>query len=102
MTAFVATVIVGIGTYITRAVFILALARRRIPDGVLLALQFVAPAVLAALIVDLLTSGDGGVALGAPEVTALAVGGWVTYKTENHILTLLVGMTVYWIVRALV
>jgi branched-subunit amino acid transport protein len=102
VTTFIATLVVGIGTYVTRAVFILALAKRRIPDGVLLALQFVAPAVLASLIVDLLTSGDGGVALRLPEVIALAVGGWVTYKTRNHILTLLVGMTVYWILSALI
>ena len=99
MTAFVATLVVGIGTYITRAVFILALAKRRIPDGVLLALQFVAPAVLASLIVDLLINGDGGVALGVPEVIALLVGGFVAFKTRNHILTLIVGMTVFWVLR---
>lgn len=99
MTAFVATLVVGIGTYITRAVFILALAKRRIPDGVLLALQFVAPAVLASLIVDLLINGDGGVALGVPQVIALLVGGFVAFKTRNHILTLIVGMTVFWVLR---
>lgn len=99
MTAFVATLVVGIGTYITRAVFILTLAKRRIPDGVLLALQFVAPAVLASLIVDLLLSGDGGVALGVPEVMALVAGGFVAFKTRNHILTLVVGMTVFWVLR---
>ena len=99
MTAFVATLVVGIGTYITRAVFILAMAKRRIPDGVLLALQFVAPAVLASLIVDLLINGDGGVAFGVPEVIALGAGGFVAFKTKNHILTLLVGMTVFWVLR---
>jgi branched-subunit amino acid transport protein len=99
LTAFVATLVVGIGTYITRAVFILALAKRRIPDAVLLALQFVAPAVLASLIVDLLINGDGGVALGVPEVVALLVGGFVAFKTRNHILTLVVGMTVFWVLR---
>jgi branched-subunit amino acid transport protein len=99
LTAFVATLVVGIGTYITRAVFILALAKRRIPDGVLLALQFVAPAVLASLIIDLLVNGDGGVAFGVPEVLALIAGGFVAFKTRNHILTLIVGMTVFWILR---
>jgi branched-subunit amino acid transport protein len=42
------------------------------------------------------------VAIGIPEVAALAVGAAVTYKTRNHILTLVIGMTVYWVVRALV
>lgn len=101
MTAFLATVIVGIGTYLSRAVFILALARRRIPDPVLVALQFVAPAVLGALVIALLTGDDGTVAVGIPEAAALAVGGVVAYKTRSHILTLVVGMAVFWSLRAL-
>lgn len=102
MTAFIATLVVGIGTYLSRAIFILALAKRRIPDGVLLALQFVAPAVLASLVIALLIDDTGSVALGVPEIAALAIGGGVAFKTKNHILTLLAGMTVYWVVRALV
>lgn len=100
--AFLATVVVGMGTYLSRSIFILALARRRIPDPVLVALQFVAPAVLGALIVALLIDEDGSVAIGIPEVAALAVGAGVAYKTRNHILTLVAGMGVFWIVRALV
>lgn len=102
MTTFIASVIVGVGTYLSRSIFILALARRRIPENVLVVLQFVAPAVLGALVVALLIDGDGSVAIGVPEISALAVGGFVTYKTRNHILTLIVGMTVFWVVRALV
>lgn len=102
MIAFLATVVVGIGTFASRSVFILALAKRRIPDQILLALQFVAPAVLGALIVALLIDENGSVAIGVPEVAALSVGAFVTYKTRNHILTLVLGMTVYWVVRALV
>jgi len=102
VTAFLATLLVGVGTYVSRALFILVLANKRIPDPILVMLQFVAPAVLGALIVALLIDGDGSVAIGVPEVSALAVGGFVTYKTRNHILTLVVGMVVYWVVRALV
>ncbi len=101
MTTFVATLIAGVGTYLSRSVFILALARRRIPASVLVALEFVAPAVLGALIVALLIDDSGGVAIGIPEASALAVGGLVTYKTRNHILTLVVGMSIYWGLRAL-
>jgi len=102
VTAFLATLLVGVGTYVSRALFILVLANKRIPDPILVMLQFVAPAVLGALIVALLINGDGSVAIGVPEVSALAVGGFVTYKTRNHILTFVVGMVVYWVVRALV
>jgi branched-subunit amino acid transport protein len=100
--AFIATFVVGIGTYLSRAIFILALAKRRIPEGVLLALQFVAPAVLASLIIALLIDDTGSVSLGIPELVALVVGGGVAFKTRNHIYTLLAGMTVFWVVGALV
>ncbi|HUG09191.1 MAG TPA: AzlD domain-containing protein [Acidimicrobiia bacterium] len=102
MIAFLATVVVGVGTYLSRSIFILALAQKKIPEPVLLALQFVAPAVLGALIVALLINDDGSVAMGLPELTALGVGGFITYKTRNHILTLVVGMAVFWVVRALI
>lgn len=102
MITFLSTVVAGVGTYLSRSVFILALARTRIPDNIRLALDFVAPAVLGALVITLLIDDSGSVAMGIPEVSALAVGGATTYKTRNHILTLVLGMTVYWVVRALI
>lgn len=102
MTTFLATLVVGIGTYLSRAIFILALAKKRIPDGVLLTLQFVAPAVLGSLIVALLIDENGSVAIGAAELAGLVVGGGVAYKTRNHILTLFAGMIAFWVVRALI
>lgn len=101
MTTLLATVVVGIGTYLSRAIFILALAKKRIPDGVLLALQFVAPAVLASLVIALLIDDSGSVTLGAPELVGLIVGGGVAHRTRNHILTLFAGMIAFWVVRAL-
>lgn len=100
MITFLATLVAGVGTYLSRSIFILALARKRIADEVLVALEFVAPAVLGALVITVLVDESGSVAIGVPEVSALAVGGAVTYKTRNHILTLALGMTVYWILRA--
>lgn len=100
MTAFVAILIVGLGTYLSRSFFILALANRRIPEPLLVALQFVAPAVLAALVVAVLIEEDGGVAIGAPELAAFIVGGAVARLTKNHILTLVAGMGMFWIARA--
>lgn len=102
MEALIAMVVVGLGTYASRSVFILALANRRIPDSVLVTLQFVAPAVLSALVIALLITDDGSVAIGIPELSAFAVGGVTAYKTRNHIYTLIAGMAVFWIVRALI
>ncbi len=102
MSAFVAMVVVGLGTYLSRSVFILALANKKIPDQVLVALQFVAPAVLSALVVALLIADDGSVAIGIPELSAFTIGAAVAYRTRNHIYTLIAGMGVFWLVRALV
>ena len=98
MTDFAAIVIVGIGTYISRALFIVSLSGRKIPDGVLVALQFVAPAVLAALIVALLTDSSGNVRIGLPELSGLLAGAAVAYKTRSHVWTLVAGMAVFWVV----
>lgn len=100
MEALIAIVVVGLGTYLSRSVFVLALANRRIPDHVLVALQFVAPAVLAALVVALLINEDGSVAIGVPELAAFTVGAGVAHRTRNHIYTLIAGMGIFWIVRA--
>jgi branched-subunit amino acid transport protein len=99
---FLATVVVGFGTYVFRAVFIVALAKRRIPEVVLVALKYVGPAVLGALIVALLTDSDGNVQIGIPEVAAFVVGGVVAHRTRSHIWTLFAGMATYWVVRAFI
>jgi branched-subunit amino acid transport protein len=52
--------------------------------------------------VALLIDSDGNVAIGVAEVSAFVVGGAVAYKTRNHILTLIAGMVVFWLVRALI
>lgn len=102
MSAFAAIVVVGIGTYISRVVFIVSLSRRKIPDPVLVALQFVAPAVLASLVVALFVDSEGNIAIGAPELAGLVVGSAVAYRTRSHIWTLVAGMGVFWLVALLV
>lgn len=97
----IATVVVGVGTYLTRASFILALADRDLPPNVRSALQFVAPAVLASLVVSLLLDGEGG-AVGWPEIGALAVGGLVGWKTRSLVWVLVMGMGTLWILDALI
>jgi branched-subunit amino acid transport protein len=102
VTDFLAILIVGFGTYVMRAVFIVSLANKRIPPAVLVALRYVGPAVLGALIVTLLADAEGNVAIGLPEVAGFLAGGVVAHRTKNQIWTLLAGMAVFWMVRALV
>lgn len=101
MTTFLAILVTGLGTYLSRAVFILSLANRRIPPLVRAALEYVAPAVLGALVVTMLITPAGKVALGYAEVLALVTAGAVALRTRNHILTLVAGMAVFWIVRTI-
>lgn len=101
MSAFLAILAVGIGTYLLRSVFILALAKRRIPPAVIAALDYVAPAVLAALTVSLLVDAEGRLALGAAEAAGLVAGGVTIWKTRNFLLSAGVGMGVFWLLAAL-
>jgi branched-subunit amino acid transport protein len=101
MTTFLAILVTGLGTYLSRSIFILSLANRRIPPMVRAALEYVAPAVLGALVVTMLVTPEGKIALGYAEVLALATAGAVALRTRNHILTLVAGMAVFWIVRTI-
>jgi branched-subunit amino acid transport protein len=101
MTTFLAILSTGLGTYLSRSIFILSLANRRIPPMVRAALEYVAPAVLGALVSTMLITPEGTVALGYAEVLALVTAGAVALRTRNHILTVVAGMAVFWIVRTI-
>lgn len=93
-----ATAVVGLGTYLTRASFIVALANKELPPEVRAALGYVAPAVLAALVVSLLLGGEGDA--GWEEVVALAVGGLVGWRTRSLLWVLFAGMATLWLLQA--
>jgi branched-subunit amino acid transport protein len=95
--ALAATVLVGAGTYLIRASFILAFARREIPLHVRAALGYVAPAVLAALVASLLAGAPEPI--GWAEVAALAVAGAVGSRTRSLPAVLVAGMTTLWLSR---
>lgn len=102
MTALLSILIAGIGTYFSRALFILALANRRIPQGLTLAMEYVGPSVLAALVVTLLASPGDATGPGGAEVLALGATAFLAWKTRNHLLTLGVAMAVFWVANALI
>lgn len=97
MTAFLAILAVGLGTYLSRSIFIVALADRTIPPRVVRALGYVGPAVLSALIVALLVDDSGSVSAGVAEVSAFAAGAFVGWRTRNLIYTVLAGMAIFWL-----
>lgn len=91
----ISTVVVGIGTYLMRSIFILALADRDFPPVVREALRYVAPAVMAALVISLSFGGDAE--SGWTELAALAVGGLVGWRTRSLVWVLVAGMAALWI-----
>lgn len=99
MSAFFAIVVVGIGTFVSRAIFIVGLARRTMPPGVVRALEYVGPATLAALIVAMLSDGTR-LAVGWPEIAGLTAAGLTGLLRRNLMLVLVVGMAAYWGVHA--
>lgn len=100
MTAFIAIAVVGLGAYLSRSLFILLLARYRLSDAFLRILGYVGPAVLGSLVVALLIDSEGAVAAGIPEVAGLAGAAVVAWRTRNLVVTLAVGMVVFWLLRA--
>ena len=92
-----AIILTGIGSYLMRAFFIFALARYQFPPIMLQALEYVAPTVMAALVVSLLTTPDGELVAGVPEIAGLVGTAIVAKVTGNHILALITGMSIYWL-----
>lgn len=100
-TALFAVLTVGAITYGMRAGLILALADTELPAWLLQALRYVAPAVLAALVVSLIADPEAphqGVTVA--EVAGLVVAAPVAWKTKNLIATLAAGMATFWLVLA--
>lgn len=97
MLVFLAIVLTGIGSYATRAVFIVALAERTLPRRVEQGLEYVGPAVLSALVVTLMIDETGDLTAGIPEFAALAVAALVAWRVRNLLAVVVAGMSVFWL-----
>jgi branched-subunit amino acid transport protein len=93
----------GLGTFATRLSFLALFAETEPPRWMRRALQYVPPAVLAAIIAPLLFTQRAG-ALPAPEmerVIAALLAFAVAYRTRSTVLTVVVGMAALWGLQAL-
>lgn len=94
--ALVAVIAVAVSTYLMRASLIVLLAGVTIPPAVERALRYVGPATLAALTMNLAFGGDGGPHVDWLDATALAVAGGTALWRRHLMLSLAVGMIVFW------
>ena len=90
-------ILTGIGSYTLRAFFIFALSRYAFPPLLLRALEYVAPAVMAALVISMLTTQGGALTAGVSEGVGLICAALVARITGNHILSLTAGMMSFWL-----
>ena len=92
---------IGLGTFLLRFLFIYLFGKIAMPDWLRRALRFVPGAALAALVFPALTHPMGYLDLSLYNFRLLAglVGAIVAWRTRNVLLTILVGMTLLWILE---
>lgn len=95
--------VAGAGTYLARSVFILALGDRELSANAERALRTIAPAVLAALTVSLLTT-DGAVAFltDVPVLLGCAAGVAVGLWRKAFLGSFLAAVAVWWLAGLLI
>ena len=97
-----AIILTGIGSYAMRAFFIFALARYAFPPLLLRALEYVAPTVMAALVISMLTTPEGELAAGPPEILGLVCAGFAATTTGHQLFALIAGMGTFWLIGAII
>ena len=94
---------IAVGTFSLRFSFIYLFGKIGMPDWLRSALRFVPASVLAALVFPALTHPAGVLDLSLGNVRLLAGlgGALVAWRTKNVLLTIAVGMVLFWILQAL-
>lgn len=96
MNPWLTVILAGLGTYLIRASFVVALQEVEVPELVQRALRYVPPAVLAALAVPPVVAPGGrlGIIPPVPEFLAAIVAALVAWRTRNLAATIVVGIPV--------
>jgi branched-subunit amino acid transport protein len=94
-------IVIGLGTFLQRFLFIYLFGKMDMPDWLGRALRFVPAAALAALVFPALTHPAGHLNLSLQNFRLLAGfgGAVVAWRTRNVLLTILVGMALLWIME---
>lgn len=104
MTDIAIIVTIGVGTYLLRLSFIGILGSRTMPDWAMVPLQYVAPAVLAALVAPAVLMRDNSIDLSPvtnPRALAALIALLIAWKTKSVAAVIVAGMAVVWLLQAL-
>ena len=102
MTIWWVMILGGLATFAIRAFFILLVGQREIPPLLRRALYFIPPAVLTAIILPELVLPRGSLDLSPtnPNLLAGLVAVLVAWRTRSVLLTIVIGMAVFWLLQA--
>ncbi len=96
----VAVVVIGLGTYLTRLSFIGAFGERKMPMWMEQPLRFVAPAVMGAIVLPAVVQPEGVIELLPtinPRFFAAVIAAAVAYKWRSVSLVIAAGMGSLWL-----
>lgn len=102
MSPWLAVVIIGAGTFLTRLSFVGILGNRAMPVWAERPLKYVAPAVLAALVLPAVLLRDGDIDItpaGNPRFLAALAAGIVVFRFKSVSWAIVVGMATLWILQ---
>ena len=98
-------IVMGLVTFLTRLSFIVAWGRLEMPEIVRRALRYVPPAVLSAIILPELLYPGGrpfDLSLGNERLLAGLAAAIIAWRTRNALLTIIVGMALFWVLQLIV
>ena len=101
MNIWIIMISLGLLTFGTRLSFILLIERINLPRNFQRALRFVPIAVLSAIIAPELGYSNNALAISLtnPRLLAGLIATVVAYKTKNVVITILAGMSVFWLLK---
>jgi len=104
MSIWIVMVIIGGLTFLTRLSFIALAGRWDAPALFRSALRFVPVAILTAIVVPelVLHTGTFDFSLTNPRLLAGMLAIFVAWRTKNTVLTIVIGMTVFWVLQAII
>jgi branched chain amino acid efflux pump len=97
-------IVSGLATFAIRATFIILIGQREIPPLLRRALFFIPPAVLTAIILPelVLPKGQLNISVANPNLLAGTVAILVAWRTRSVLLTIVIGMVVFWAAQMLI